>query len=325
MDRRDAVVALLALGGLPLVGHAQGPALPVIGFLSSRTSEQGQYLVAAIRQGLKEVGYVEGQNVAIEYRWAEGHIDRLPALAAELVKRQVAVIIAGGTSQSAKDATTSVPIVFTTGFDPIATGIVSSLSRPGGNLTGATFYSGALGAKQFQLLRELVPKAGAFGLLVKADHPGGAALSALQGTQAAAQTVGRSIQVLNTRSESDFEPAFATLARRKNPALIVSVDPYFDSRVSQLVTLARRYAIPVIYSLREFVHAGGLVSYGSSITDTYRQAGVYAGQILKGAKPSELPVLLPTKFELVINRKTAKALRLTIPQSLLVQADDVIE
>jgi putative ABC transport system substrate-binding protein len=323
MRRREFIALLSGVAAWPRAARAQPSAMPVIGFLSGRTPEQGRYLVAAVREGLKEAGFVEGRNVAIEYRWAEGQSDRLPALAEELVARNVAVIIAGGTSQQAKAATSVIPVVFTTGLDPVTYGLVASLNRPGGNVTGATFYSGALVGKQIELLREMAPKCSHFGLLVKPDMP--SAEPQMRSAADVARATGITIEILRASEEKDFDAAFMTLARRPDPALIVSVDPYFDSRASQLVALAERHAIPTVYYVRGFAEAGGLMSYGASITDTYRQAGLYAGRILKGDKPGELPVQLPTKFELVINLKTAKAIGLEIPPSLLARADEVIE
>jgi putative tryptophan/tyrosine transport system substrate-binding protein len=323
MRRREFLGALSGVAAWPFAARAQQPTMPVIGFLSSRTPKQAEYLVAAAHEGLKEIGYIEGQNVAIEYRYAEGQYDRLPGLAADLVHGKVAVIIAGGTSGPAIAATKSIPIVFTSGSDPVSIGLVSSLNRPDGNVTGTTFYSGALGAKQMELLSELAPKATTFGLLINPNIASGA--SQIRDTQSAARTIGRELHVLNAGTERDIDAAFAALAKLPNPALIVSVDPFFDSRPNQLVELAARYALPTVYYLREFVQAGGLMSYGASITDTYRQAGIYAGRILRGEKPADLPVLLPTKFELAFNLKTAKALGLTIPPKLLFTADEVIE
>jgi putative tryptophan/tyrosine transport system substrate-binding protein len=324
MKRRDFIVlAGGAAAAWPLAARALQPALPVVGFLTSRTPEQASYLVAALHAGLKEAGYSEGENVIIEYRYAESHYDRLPALAQSLVDRQVAVIVAGGISGPAIAATKTIPIVFTTGFDPVSNGLVASLNRPGGNVTGATFYSGALGAKQMEILIELAPKTTTFGLLVYSNSA--SAASQVRDTQAAARAIGRDLHVLNAGSESEIDAAFAALAKLSNPALVVSVDPFFDSRPQQLIALAARYKLPTAYYLRDFARAGGLMSYGASITDTYRQAGVFAGRILKGEKPADLPVQLPTKFELVINLNTAKALGLGVPQTLLVAADEVIE
>jgi ABC-type uncharacterized transport system substrate-binding protein len=324
MTRRQ-LLALLGSSALwrPVAAHAQQATMPLIGFLSSRTPKEAEYLVAAIHAGLKEVGLVEGQNFSIEYRYAESHYDRLPALAADLVTRQVAVIIAGGTSGPAIAATKKIPIVFTTGFDPVATGLVGSLNRPGGNVTGATFYSGALGAKQLELLTELAPKTAAFGLLI---HPGSAsAASQVRDTTSAASTIGRELHVYTAGSEQDIDAGFAALAKHPNAAMLISVDPYFDSHPAQLIQIAARYALPTAYYLRDFVRSGGLTSYGASITDTYRQAGNYAGRILKGESPGDLPIQLPTKFELALNLKTAKTLGLTVPPTLLATADEVIE
>jgi putative tryptophan/tyrosine transport system substrate-binding protein len=323
MQRREFITLLGGAAAWPLAARAQQSTVPVIGFLTSRTPKQAEYLVAAIREGLKEVGYIEGQNVAVEYRYAEGQYGRLPALAADLVGRQVAVIIAGGTAGPTIAATKIIPIVFTTGFDPVETGLVSSLNRPGGNVTGATFYSGALGAKQIELLRELAPSTATFGLLV---NPNGViAASQVRDTQSAARTIGRELRVLNAGTEREIDEAFAAMAKLSNAALLISVDPFFDSRPKQLIDLAARHALPTACYLRDFVKAGGLISYGASITDTYRQVGNYAGRILKGEKPADLPVMRPTKFELAINLATAKALGLTVPPSLLTTADEVIE
>jgi len=323
MNRRAFIAALGGAGALPMVAGAQPGPLPTIGFLSSRTPKQAEYLVAAIREGLKEVGYREGGNVAIEYRYAEGRYDRLPALASDLVRNQVAVIIAGGTPAPAIAATKTLPIVFTTGLDPVLYGLVSSLNHPGGNATGVTFYSGALGAKQMELLSEISPNTGAFGLLINPRSAG--AETQIREAQSAARIMRRHLHVLDAATEPEIDKAFEALAKLTNPALIISVDPFFDSRPDQLVQLAARHAVPSAYYLREFVQAGGLMSYGASITDTYRQAGNYAGRILRGERPGELPIMLPTKFELAINVKTAKTLGLTVPSTLLYTADEVIE
>jgi putative tryptophan/tyrosine transport system substrate-binding protein len=324
MKRREFITLLGgAAASWPLAAHAQQPTMPVIGFLSSRTQTQAQYIISAFLLGLKDTGYSEGQNVAIEFRFAEGQNDRLPALAADLVRRQVAVIVAGGTSGPAKQATTTIPVVFTTGVDPVEVGLVASINRPGGNITGVSFYSGALSGKQLELLREIAPKSTEIGLLINPKAP--ASRPQANDAQAAIRAVGLQLQVLNASTEPEIETAFATLARIPNSALLVSVDPFFDSRPDQLSTFAAQYRVPAVYNLREFVQAGGLMSYGASITDAYRQAGLYAGRILKGDKPGELPIQFPTKFELVINLKTAKALGLTVPPALLARADEVIE
>ncbi len=288
--------------------------MPVIGFLSSRTSEQAGYVVAAFRKGLEEAGYVEGKSVTIEFRFADGLNDRLPELAADLVRRQVAVIVAGGTSGPAKQATATIPIVFTTGNDPVEAGLVKRVNQPEGNITGATFFSGALIGKQLELLREIAPNTRHIGLLINPKSPA----AELQTKDALTATLAVALQfdVFRASTQSELETPFASLARLPNAALLVGVDPFFDSRPDQFATLAARYRVPTVYNLREFVVAGGLMSYGASITDTYRQ---------KGSKPSELPIQFPTRFELVINLKTAKALGLPVPPTLLARADEVIE
>jgi putative tryptophan/tyrosine transport system substrate-binding protein len=323
MKRREFIAALGGMATWPLAARAQRSPMPVIGFLSSRTEQQAAYLLPGFRAGLKENGYIEGENVAIEFRYADNRYDLLAGLAAELVARQVAVIVAGGTSRPAIAATRTIPIVFTTGFDPVATGLVGSLNKPDGNVTGATFYSGALGSKQVEILIELAPGTATIGLLVNPAMTNTAVQ--LQNMQSAAATVGRELQVLRAGTEREFDAAFAALAKRPSPGLIISVDPLFDSHRSQLIALAQQHALPTVYYLREFAEGGGLVSYGASITDAYRQAGVYAGRILKGAKPADLPVQLPTRFELVINLKTARTLGLTVPATLLATAEEVIE
>jgi putative ABC transport system substrate-binding protein len=323
MKRRQFITLLGGTIASPLVARAQQSAMPLIGFLSSRTPAQAEYVIAAFRKGLANAGYVEGRNVGIEFRFAEGQNDRLPELAADLVRRQVAVIVAGGTSGPAKQATTTIPIVFTTGSDPLVVGLVTSISRPNGNLTGATFYSAALIGKQLELLREIAPQSAEIGLLVNPKAP--SAQSQENDALAATRAVGLQLHVLRASTEPELESAFANLGRFANAGLLVGVDPYFDSRPHQLVALAGKYKVPTIYNLREFVVAGGLISYGASITDAYRQAGLYAGRIVKGEKPGDLPVQFPTKFDLVINLKTAKALGLDIAPTLLTRADEVIE
>ena len=321
MDRRTFVRAVA--GGFlasPCIARAQQPAMPVIGFIRRTAAEHSGPFVSAFRQGLNETGFVEGQNVAIEYRWAEGQTGRLPALATELVRLQVAVIAAGGNEASiaAKTATATIPIVFSIGDDPVKLGIVASFNRPGGNATGVSFVNSDLVVKRLELLRELIPNVATIGFFWTPNPSGELNLRAVQ---TAARALGQQILALSTSSERDFEPAFATLVQQRAGALIVGSGALFTNQRNQIAALAARNAIPAIYNLREEVEAGGLMSYGSSITDAYRQAGIYVGRILKGAKPADLPVLQPTKFELVINRKTAKALGLRIPQSLLLRAE----
>jgi putative tryptophan/tyrosine transport system substrate-binding protein len=321
--RRKFIVALSGAAALPLAARAQ-PALPVIGFLNARAPDEAACAVGAFRQGLGESGYFEGKNVTVEYRWAEGRYDRLPALAAELVSRQVAVIAATGGDPSAlaaKAATATIPIVFTIGGDPVQLGLVTSLSKPGG--TGVTFIFSELGAKRLELLRQLVPNATAIAMLVNPNFP--PTTAEVSDVQAGARSLGLQINVLNASTEKQIDAAFATIVQQRTNALVIGIDPFLLGHRDQLVQLAARHAVPTIYFSREFVDAGGLMSYGASLPNGYRQAGVYAGQILRGAKPAELPVLQPTRFVFFINLRTAKALGVKVPPQLLALADEVIE
>jgi putative ABC transport system substrate-binding protein len=310
----------------PLAARAQRPALPVVGFLSSLSASDATRITSAFYRGLNETGHVNGRNVALEFRWAEGQYNRLPAMAADLVRRQVAVIAAiSGTPAglAAKSATTSIPIVFAIGGDPVAPGLVPSLHRPGGNVTGVTFFTSPLAAKRLELLHELAPKAATFGVLTNLDNPP----SKLEGIEvpAAVKAFGQEAIVLNATTEKHIDDAFATMLRQRIGALFVSADPLFFNYRDKVVALAARHHIPAIFAYREQVEVGGLISYGASRSDAYHQAGVYVGRILKGEKPGDLPVVLPTKFEFVINLKTAKALGLTVPLTLQASADEVIE
>jgi putative ABC transport system substrate-binding protein len=311
----------------PLAASAQGPAMPVIGLLHGTSPETNMDRLRGFHRGLKDTGYVEGENVTIVYRWAENQIDRLPELAADLVRRQVAVIAAVGGAASvlaAKAATTTMPIVFNINEDPVRLGLVASLARPGGNLTGINFLSGELVAKRLELLHELVPAATRLAVLVSPVTATNTETT-LRSVQSAARAIGLQVQVLNASTSREIDAAFATFARERPDILFVAGDPLFLSRRVQLVNLASRQAIPATYSTRDFIEAGGLMSYGTNLTDIYRQVGIYAGRILKGAKPADLPVVQATKFELVINAQTARMLDLTVPDKLLATADEVIE
>jgi putative ABC transport system substrate-binding protein len=321
MRRREFITLL---GGTaiswPLAARAQQAAMPVIGFLNGVSPQAYALNVAGFLQGLKETGYIEGQNVTIEYRWAEGQYDRLPGMVADLVRRQVAVIVANTpAAPAAKAATTKIPIVFLSGDDPVQNGLVTSLNRPGGNVTGLTLISSALEGKQLGMLRELVPAATSIAFLVNPTNPNSEAN--VRGAQEAARTLGQQIHILNASTETEIDPAFQV----RSDALVVAPDGFFINRSDQLVALAVRHAVPTMYPFRGFTAAGGLMSYGVSLPDQYRQLGAYTGKILQGAKPADLPVLQPTKFELVINLKTAKTLGLTIPPGVLAIADEVIE
>ena len=325
MRRREFIVGLGSAAAWPLAASAQQP-MPVIGFLSGRSLDDSKQMMAAFRQGLNEQGFVERRNVAIEYRWAEGHYDRLPALAADLVRQQVALILAVGSLPSplaAKATTSSIPIVFVVGGDPVKFGLVASLNRPGGNVTGVSVLSGPLTAKRLELLRELAARAGVVACLVNPNNP--EAESQLTDMRAAAHTFGQELLVLNASTDHELDAAFAMLVRARPVGILFGNDAFFVLRREQLVALAARYAIPAVYFLREFAEVGGLMSYGDGLTDAYRRVGDYVGRILKGANPADLPVQQSTKVELVINLKTAKALGLEIPPTLLARADEVIE
>lgn len=325
--RRRALLASMAVSVLSHSAvRAQQKATPVVGYLGAGSPGPSAPFVAAFRQGLGEAGYVEGQNVAIEYRYAEGRGDRLPGLAAELVGRKVDVIVAtgGAAPQAAKAASQTIPIVFTIGGDPVASGLVASFARPGGNVTGVSWLGGEVTSKRLELASELVPQARAIALLVNPNS--------LQQTervvremQEAAHAKGVQLLVLNAGSESEIDAAFASLVQSRAGALVVTAEPFINSRRQEIVALAARHAVPAIYGIREYVTAGGLISYGASLRAAYRQTGIYAGRILKGAKPADLPVLQPTTVELVVNLNTAKALGLTVPPSILSRADEVIE
>src|SRR5262245_48839319 len=324
MRRREFINALGAAAAWPLAARAQQPAVPMIGFLDSTTAAARTDRVAGLRQGLSEAGFVEGRNVAIEFRWAEGELDRLPALAADLAGRRVAAIMVDGPSfAAAKAATSTIPIVFVSGADPVQLGYVISLNRPAGNATGVSFNSTPLNPKRLELLHELVPKPAVIALLWDPNLQNSKA--ALRNVEAAARALGRQTVMVEAGTEGEIDAAFATFVQAGAGALFVGTGPFYVNQGRQLVALAARHALPGSYGLREFVVAGGLMSYGASDTDATRRAGLYVGRILKGAKPEELPVELPTKYELVINLATAKALKLNIPSKLRALADEVIE
>ena len=325
MQRRDFIIFH---GGavLPVVAHAQAQAMPTIGFLSARSPDESAFLVDAFRRGLAETGAVEGQNVTVEYRWALGDYDRLPVLAAELVRRPVTALVSVGgepSAMAAKAATATIPIVSMFTTDPVERGLVASLNWPGGNVTGISILNGALVAKRLGLLHEIVPKASTLGFLLNPSNPGAA--SQLKDMREAAREIGLQLHVLNAGTDPEIDAAFEAIARNSIPALVVAADSFFVTRHEKLVALATRHAVPTMYSLRDYANVGGLISYGVDVPDMYRQAGVYTGRILKGTKPADLPIIQPTKFVLVINLKTAKLLGLALSSGLLSIADEVIE
>jgi putative ABC transport system substrate-binding protein len=326
MQRRD-LVSLLggSLATWPVAARAQQKATPLIGFLGSGVRSTSASNLAGFRQGLSETGYVEGQNLTIEYSWAEGRFDRMPALVADLVARKVDVIVAGAdpAALAAKNATSTIPIVFIAGDDPVRQGLVASLARPGGNLTGISFLIIELNPKRFELLRELVPRAGVLAVLVNPNNP--AIERIVKDVEETARAKGVELQIVKASTESEIDAAFAVLVQRQAGALLVTTDPFLGSRRELILSLAARHAVPAMYEFREYAMAGGLISYGTNFMAIFRQVGVYAGRILKGAKPADLPVVQPTTIELVINLKTAKALGITVPPSLLAHADEVIE
>ena len=325
MRRRKFITLIGAAAAWPLAARSQQAALPMIGFLNGGSPAEYAPMVAAFREGLKELGYVEGENVAIEFRWAEGKYERLSALGTDLVRRQVAAIAATSTpaAQAAKALTATVPIVFTTGADPVQLGLVASLNQPGGNVTGVSFLVNELTKKQFEVLHQILPKAALIGFLV---NPAVAyARSQTTEAQDAARALGRQLFVVTARTESEIDAAFAALVKKLAGGVITISDPFLNSRRDQIVALAARHSLPALYPVRDYVAAGGPMSYGTSIIGAYRQVGVYTGRILKGEKPADLPVMRPTKLELVINLKTAKTLDLTIPPALIALADEVIE
>jgi len=327
MRRREFIKAIAgSAAGWPLAARAQQRSIPVIGFLNSASAIEWSPFVAAFRRGLSESGYVEGQNVAIEFRWAEGHYDRLPMLAADLVRIGVAVIVAtGGTTSAvaAKQTTTTIPIVFSTGGDPVKQGLVASINRPGGNITGVNVLTTGLEAKRLEILHEVLPSASVIGVLINPNNVSAEAQSII--VQDAGRTMGQKVLILHASSERDFEAVFATMVQSRIDAVIVAADPFFSSHRDQLIALTARYRIPAIYEWHEFVQAGGLMSYGSDLAEGYHQIGIYAGRVLKGEKPGDLPIVQSTKVQFAINLKTAKALGVTVPLPLLGRADEVIE
>jgi putative ABC transport system substrate-binding protein len=326
MRRREFITLLGSAAAWPFAARAQQPTMPVIGFMSGRSPDDSMHLVTAFRQGLSEAGFVEGQNIAIEYRWGLGQYDRMPALAADLVNRRVAVLVGVGgdiSALAAKRATSTIPIVFGTGSDPIKAGMVESLSRPGGNATGYSLLTNQMEPKRLSMLHDLMPGAAVIGVLLNPNFP--PAARQLQDIEEAARTIGQRLFVSKASNDVELSAAFTSLVQQQVGALLVAADPYFDTRRDQIIAFAKQNRLPAIYQFREYAVAGGLISYGPSITDMYRQAGIYTARILKGAKPADLPVVQPTKFDFVINLKTAKALGLIVPPGLLNAADEVIE
>ena len=328
MRRREFLgIASGAVASWPVVARAQQSAMPVIGFLSNASPGRFTQAMLAFHQGLRETGYIEGQNISVEYRWANDQSDRLPALAADLAGRQVAVIVSQGgctaAALAAQAVTTTVPIIFTSALAPVKVGLVASFNRPGGNITGIAWLSSALEAKRLGLLNEMAPKAAIMGMLINPDYSG--ADDQVRDVQEAAACLGVQLVVARANEEGDFDAAFATFAQGKAGALLIGASPFFDSRRGKLVALSSRHAVPAIFEHRGFVGSGGLMSYGTNQVDAVRQVGIYTGRVLKGEKPADLPVMQPTTFEMVINLKTAKALGLTVPPSLLARADEVIE
>jgi ABC-type uncharacterized transport system substrate-binding protein len=326
MRRRDFIRAIVGSAvAWPIKARAQQPAMPLIGFLSSTSESTAAEQQSKFHGGLGEAGFVRGKNVAIEYHWADGQYDRLPAMAADFVRRPVSLIVAQGppAALAAKAATTTIPIVFVVGFDPIAGGLADSLNRPGGNATGMTLLTGPLGQKRIEQLRELIPKAVVVAMLANPLSPD--AVPEIRDVQTAAQTNSLQLKMYNASTRAELDAAFSAIAAQRPDVLLIGSDPFYVVRRDDFVAFAARYKIPAMYPFREFADAGGLISYGTNIANAYRQAGIYAGQILKGAKPSELPVVRPTKFELVINLRTAKTLGIDIPPTLHIQSDDIIE
>jgi putative tryptophan/tyrosine transport system substrate-binding protein len=326
MKRRAFIAGLGSAAAWPMLALAQHADMPTVGVLSVNSPETTIPWMEALRQGLKDVGFIDGQNIAIEYRWGRGQFDRMPALAAELVDRHVNVLVnASGSPLAAKKATTTIPIVAMFGGDPVQSGLVASLNRPGGNLTGIALFAFSLGTKRLELLRELVPKAQVIAVLVNPSNPDPEAKKDAEAVEAIARELGQQLLIMNASNDNQLEPAFSTMIEQKADAVLVMANPFFSSQRERLVSLAQQYAIPAIYEWRQFADTGGLMSYGSSLADAYRKVGSYTGKILRGVKPSDLPVEQAVKIELILNLKTAKALGLDIPMTLLARADEVIE